>query len=98
MYVLNLQILTMAPCCYSKDQDRYSTVRRTLIKMGYDSPMTVDSLELVEKLTNDLLATTESLRRYKLLYGSSVEVQGSFLYQAFVYIMYFTKAMPFLNT
>jgi hypothetical protein len=36
--------------------------------------MTVDSLELVEKLLKDYLTTTENLRRYKELFRTANEV------------------------
>ncbi|XP_059479846.1 centrosomal protein of 135 kDa isoform X2 [Neocloeon triangulifer] len=63
----------MAPFCLNSEQSRYSIVRKKLDKLGFDSPLTIDSLQLVEKLLEDLVTTTDSLRRYKNLYKNTIE-------------------------
>ena len=44
---------------------KYMTLRKRLDQMGYRQSLGVDSLPLVEKLFNDLVQTTESLKKTK---------------------------------
>ncbi|XP_065343331.1 centrosomal protein of 135 kDa isoform X3 [Cloeon dipterum] len=63
----------MAPHCQNSEQSRYSHARRKLAKLGYEHPFTIDSLQLVEKLVEDLITSTESWRRYKNLCQTTLE-------------------------
>ncbi|CAB3370963.1 Hypothetical predicted protein [Cloeon dipterum] len=63
----------MAPHCQNSEQSRYSHARRKLVKLGYEHPFTIDSLQLVEKLVEDLITSTESWRRYKNLCQTTLE-------------------------
>ena len=44
---------------------KYMTLRKRLDQLGYRQSLGVDSLPLVEKLFNDLVQTTESLKKSK---------------------------------
>jgi hypothetical protein len=55
-------------------EHRYRALRNHLDKMGYQYPVGVESLTLVEKLVSDLLHTTERLRHYKEVALQSSEV------------------------
>lgn len=55
-------------------EDRYRALRNRLDKLGYQYPLVVESLPLVERLVSDLLHTTERLRHYKELAQKSFEV------------------------
>ncbi|CAG10964.1 unnamed protein product, partial [Tetraodon nigroviridis] len=50
---------------------RFINLRKRLDQLGYRQPLGIDSLPLVEKLFNDLVHTTESLRNVKLSAGKT---------------------------
>lgn len=50
-------------------QQKFSNLRRRLDQLGYQQPLGVESLPLVEKLFADLVHTTESLKNAKLQLG-----------------------------
>ncbi|XP_023719195.1 centrosomal protein of 135 kDa isoform X2 [Cryptotermes secundus] len=54
-------------------EHRYRALRNHLDKLGYQYPLAVESLPLVERLVSDLLHTTERLRHYKELAQKSFE-------------------------
>jgi hypothetical protein len=54
-------------------QQKFSNLRRRLDQLGYQQPLGVESLPLVEKLFADLVHTTESLKNAKLQLGQKKE-------------------------
>lgn len=55
----------------SNAERKFVNLRRRLDQLGYRQPLGIDSLPLVEKLFNDLVHTTESLRNAKLSAGKT---------------------------
>uniref|UniRef100_H3DJV3 Centrosomal protein 135 n=1 Tax=Tetraodon nigroviridis TaxID=99883 RepID=H3DJV3_TETNG len=55
----------------SNAERRFINLRKRLDQLGYRQPLGIDSLPLVEKLFNDLVHTTESLRNVKLSAGKT---------------------------
>lgn len=45
---------------------KFVSLRKRLDQLGYKQPLGIESLPLVEKLFNDLIHTTESLKESKL--------------------------------
>ncbi|KAL8621049.1 hypothetical protein ACOMHN_040574 [Nucella lapillus] len=56
----------MATTATAQAQQKFSNLRRRLDQLGYQQPLGVESLPLVEKLFADLVHTTESLKNAKL--------------------------------
>ena len=50
----------------SVTEQKYANLRKRLDQLGYRQTMGVESLPLIEKLFNDLVHTTESLKNAKL--------------------------------
>lgn len=57
---------------------RYIKLRNQLDDLGYVLPLKFDSVPLVEKLTADLIQTTESLKKYMRIAKEAVEVCQNF--------------------
>ncbi|KAJ8028410.1 hypothetical protein HOLleu_30630 [Holothuria leucospilota] len=53
---------------------KFITLRKRLDQLGYKQPLGLESLPLVEKLFNDLIHTTESLKEAKLKVSHPVKV------------------------
>ena len=47
-------------------EQKYLNLRKRLDQLGYRQTLGIDSLALIEKLFNDLIHTTESLKKAKL--------------------------------
>ncbi len=50
----------------SLSEQKYTALRKRLDQLGYRQTLGIDSLPLIEKLFNDLVHTTESLKKVKL--------------------------------
>ena len=50
----------------SISEQKYINLRKRLDQLGYRQTLGIDSLPLIEKLFNDLVHTTESLKKAKL--------------------------------
>ena len=50
----------------TKAQESFTNLRKRLDQLGYQHPLGIESLPLVERLFADLLHTTESLRNVKV--------------------------------
>jgi centrosomal protein CEP135 len=50
----------------SLSEQKYIQLRKRLDQLGYRQTLGIDSLPLIEKLFNDLVHTTESLKKLKL--------------------------------
>ena len=50
----------------SISEQKYINLRKRLDQLGYRQTLAIESLPLVEKLFNDLVHTTESLKKTKL--------------------------------
>ena len=59
----------MATTATAQAQQKFSNLRRRLDQLGYQQPLGIESLPLVEKLFADLIHTTESLKNAKLQLG-----------------------------
>ncbi|KAK7467862.1 hypothetical protein BaRGS_00036899 [Batillaria attramentaria] len=59
----------MATTATAQAQQKFSNLRRRLDQLGYQQPLGVESLPLVEKLFADLVHTTESLKNAKQQLG-----------------------------
>ena len=55
---------------------KFTGLRKRLDQLGYRQALGIESLPLVERLFNDLLHTTESLRNAKLQITRSKEQKG----------------------
>lgn len=55
-------------------EQRFKKVRKQLDDLGYMNVLIPDSIPLVEKLTADLIQTTESLQKYKRIAKNALEV------------------------
>lgn len=55
---------------------KFTGLRKRLDQLGYRQPLGLESLPLVERLFNDLLHTTESLRNAKLQVTKNREQKG----------------------
>jgi hypothetical protein len=49
----------------SLSEQKYLTLRKRLDQFGYKQPLAIESLPLVEKLFQDLIQTTEALKKAK---------------------------------
>ena len=47
-------------------EQKYISLRKRLDQLGYRQTLGIESLPLIEKLFNDLIHTTESLKKAKL--------------------------------
>lgn len=47
-------------------EQKYTQLRKRLDQLGYRQTLAIESLPLIEKLFNDLVHTTESLKKAKL--------------------------------
>lgn len=61
----------MATTATAQAQQKFSNLRRRLDQLGYQQPLGVESLPLVEKLFADLIHTTESLKISKQQLGKT---------------------------
>jgi centrosomal protein CEP135 len=52
--------------CSSISEQKYVNLRKRLDQLGYRQTLGIESLPLIEKLFNDLVHTTESLKKTKL--------------------------------
>jgi centrosomal protein CEP135 len=50
----------------SISEQKYINLRKRLDQLGYRQTLGIESLPLIEKLFNDLVHTTESLKKSKL--------------------------------
>ena len=50
----------------SVSEQKYVNLRKRLDQLGYRQTLGIESLPLIEKLFNDLVHTTESLKKAKL--------------------------------
>lgn len=50
----------------SISEQKYTNLRKRLDQLGYRQTLGIESLPLIEKLFNDLVHTTESLKKTKL--------------------------------
>ena len=50
----------------SNSEQKYINLRKRLDQLGYRQTLGIESLPLIEKLFNDLVHTTESLKKSKL--------------------------------
>lgn len=57
---------TMSISMSSMSEQKYTQLRKRLDQLGYRQTLAVESLPLIEKLFNDLVHTTESLKKAKL--------------------------------
>lgn len=55
---------------------KFTGLRKRLDQLGYRQALGVESLPLVERLFNDLIHTTESLRNSKLQLSKNKEQKG----------------------
>jgi centrosomal protein CEP135 len=53
----------------SISEQKYINLRKRLDQLGYRQTLGIESLPLIEKLFNDLVHTTESLKKTKLEVG-----------------------------
>lgn len=58
-------------------EERYNKLRKELDEFGYKLPLVPDAVPLVEKITNDLIQTTDSLRRYMQIAKDALEVMSA---------------------
>ncbi|XP_071511617.1 centrosomal protein of 135 kDa-like [Diadema antillarum] len=56
---------------------KYTALRKRLDQLGYRQALGIESVPLVERLFNDLIHTTESLKKAKLQAGKTVKEKGS---------------------
>lgn len=49
----------------TSSEQKYLLLRKRLDQFGYKQPLAIESLPLVEKLFQDLIHTTESLKKAK---------------------------------
>ena len=56
-------------------EQRYILLRKRLDQFGYKQPLAIESLPLVEKLFQDLIHTTEALKKAKDVRSSSSSLQ-----------------------
>ncbi|KAB0799230.1 hypothetical protein PPYR_07110 [Photinus pyralis] len=61
-------------------EERFRRVRKHLDSLGYMQVLIPESLPLVEKLTADLIQTTESLKKYKELAKETIEERDTLQY------------------
>lgn len=66
---------------------KFTGLRKRLDQLGYRQPLGLESLPLVERLFNDLLHTTESLRNAKLQVTKNREQKGEMFCQKTVCIL-----------
>lgn len=59
----------MATTATAQAQQKFTNLRRRLDQLGYQQPLGIESLPLVEKLFADLIHTTESLKNAKQQLG-----------------------------
>lgn len=64
-YQYNLEE-TLKMSITTKAQESFTNLRKRLDQLGYQQPLGIESLPLVERLFADLLHTTESLRSVKV--------------------------------
>jgi len=57
----------------SISEQKYVNLRKRLDQLGYRQTLGVESLPLIEKLFNDLIHTTESLKKTKLELSKSTD-------------------------
>jgi centrosomal protein CEP135 len=57
----------------SISEQKYVNLRKRLDQLGYRQTLGVESLPLIEKLFNDLIHTTESLKKTKLELSKSAD-------------------------
>ena len=69
---------------------KFTGLRKRLDQLGYRQPLGLESLPLVERLFNDLLHTTESLRNAKLQVTKNREQKGEMSKNC----MYFIRQDP----
>ena len=71
---------------------KFTGLRKRLDQLGYRQPLGLESLPLVERLFNDLLHTTESLRNAKLQVTKNREQKGEVFFCK--NCMYFIRQDP----
>lgn len=55
-------------------EHRYIVIRKHLDELGYQQPLSLETVPLVERLLADLVKTTESLYHYKNVAQTAIEV------------------------
>lgn len=70
----------------SGDDKRFESIRYQLDALGYHQYMPPDSIGLVSQLTADLLQTTDSLKHYKNIAQSTLEIARNFEEKSAPYI------------
>jgi centrosomal protein CEP135 len=58
-------------------EQKYINLRKRLDQLGYRQTLSIESLPLIEKLFNDLVHTTESIKKTKL--EVKFDIKNSFL-------------------
>ena len=74
-------------------QQKFSNLRRRLDQLGYQQPLGVESLPLVEKLFADLVHTTESFKNAKQQLGQK-KVSHVMLFCFYLIIHYSSHSRP----
>lgn len=62
----------------SSSEKRFRLLRKQLDELGYLNSLPIDAIPLVERLTSDLLHTTESLRHFKEIAQKALEERSYF--------------------
>lgn len=77
---------------------KFTGLRKRLDQLGYRQPLGVESVPLVERIFNDLLHTTESLRNAKLQMSKNKDQKGGLMCVSvcLLYPLFYVCVFPFL--
>lgn len=70
---------TLQTTVSSITEQKYVNLRKRLDQLGYRQTLGIESLPLIEKLFNDLVHTTESLKKAKLDLSKNVDLMNTSL-------------------
>jgi centrosomal protein CEP135 len=70
---------TLQTTTSSVTEQKYVNLRKRLDQLGYRQTLGIESLPLIEKLFNDLVHTTESLKKTKLDLSKNVDLMNTSL-------------------
>ena len=70
---------TLQTTVSSITEQKYVNLRKRLDQLGYRQTLGIESLPLIEKLLNDLVHTTESLKKAKLDLSKNVDLMNTSL-------------------
>lgn len=70
---------TLQTSVSSITEQKYVNLRKRLDQLGYRQTLGIESLPLIEKLFNDLVHTTESLKKAKLDLSKNVDLMNTSL-------------------